>query len=153
MHNPHNGSGSRDRTTYLQTDDMHNGDHGSYDTLIQDQMVMPYESAFSKVLTLQRLSQHQLKDAIHLIFIGIGDEYILTVDACQKLRNGEPSKGCNKLHAKIQEVPNADKDRRAAIGIVTLCSGKRVDSNVLPAHQICVTNDIQDDQYDVGSDR
>ncbi|GKE60985.1 hypothetical protein Tco_1511352, partial [Tanacetum coccineum] len=24
---------------------MHNGDHGSYDTLIQDQMVMPYGSA------------------------------------------------------------------------------------------------------------
>ncbi|GJV65756.1 hypothetical protein Tco_1476584 [Tanacetum coccineum] len=36
---------------------MHNGDHGSYDTLIQDQMVMPYGSAFLKVLTLQRLSQ------------------------------------------------------------------------------------------------
>ncbi|GJQ89120.1 retrovirus-related pol polyprotein from transposon TNT 1-94 [Tanacetum coccineum] len=44
----------------LQQDDMHNGDHGSYDTLIQDQMVMPCGSAFLKVLTLQRLSQHQL---------------------------------------------------------------------------------------------
>ncbi|GKB84800.1 hypothetical protein Tco_0957072, partial [Tanacetum coccineum] len=44
----------------LQQDDMHNDDHGSYDTLIQDQMVMPYGSAFLKVLTLQRLLRHQL---------------------------------------------------------------------------------------------
>ncbi|GJT02411.1 hypothetical protein Tco_0823580 [Tanacetum coccineum] len=36
-------------TNAMQQDDMHNGDHGSYDTLIQDQMVMPYGSAFSKL--------------------------------------------------------------------------------------------------------
>ncbi|GJV08518.1 hypothetical protein Tco_1346174 [Tanacetum coccineum] len=43
----------------LQHDDMHNGDHGSYDTLIQDQMVMPYESAFLKS------SFESKKEAIH----------------------------------------------------------------------------------------
>ncbi|GJW13048.1 reverse transcriptase domain-containing protein [Tanacetum coccineum] len=51
-------AGSRDRPhRCLQHDDMHNGDHGSYDTLIQDQMVMPYESAFSQVLIYPNNSQ------------------------------------------------------------------------------------------------
>ncbi|GJR11134.1 hypothetical protein Tco_0793786 [Tanacetum coccineum] len=39
----------------LQQDDMHNGDHGSYDTLIQDQMVMLYECILEGPYT-QRLS-------------------------------------------------------------------------------------------------
>ncbi|GJX00467.1 hypothetical protein Tco_0184380 [Tanacetum coccineum] len=55
MHN-NKWSWFMDRHQCLQQDDMHNGDHGSYDTLIQDQMVMPYESAFSQVLIFQQWS-------------------------------------------------------------------------------------------------
>ncbi|GKA67115.1 hypothetical protein Tco_0766923 [Tanacetum coccineum] len=35
---------------------MHNGDHGSYDTLYKDQMVMHYDSAILMVLILQQWS-------------------------------------------------------------------------------------------------
>ncbi|GJR39501.1 integrase, catalytic region, zinc finger, CCHC-type containing protein [Tanacetum coccineum] len=71
----------------LQPDDMHNGDHGSYDTFDTDQMVMPYGSAFSKdsygIESENRAHFESENEAIHLILTGIGDEIYSTVDACQ----------------------------------------------------------------------
>ncbi|GJS98777.1 hypothetical protein Tco_0819947 [Tanacetum coccineum] len=83
---------------------MHNGDHGSYDTLIQDQMVMPYGSAFLKVLitptivTTPAVPATDEKEAIHLILTGIGDEIYSTVDACQTAYGNVGS------HQRLQQV-------------------------------------------------
>ncbi|GJU91052.1 hypothetical protein Tco_1303475 [Tanacetum coccineum] len=92
MHNNIMAAGSRDRPPCLQTDDMHNDDHGSYDTLIQDQDVMPYKNS-SNIPNKQRRDRYEYdsitesleseKEAIHLILIGIGDEIYSTVDACK----------------------------------------------------------------------
>ncbi|GKA64687.1 hypothetical protein Tco_0764394 [Tanacetum coccineum] len=91
MHNNIMAAGSRDRPPCLQTDDMHNDDHGSYDTLIQDQDVMPYKNS-SNIPNKQRRDRYEYdsitesleseKEAIHLILTGIGDEIYSTVDAC-----------------------------------------------------------------------
>ncbi|GJY58670.1 hypothetical protein Tco_0458562 [Tanacetum coccineum] len=55
MHNNIMAAGSRDRPPMLAIVTSAHGDHGSYDTLIQDQMVMPYGSAFLKMKYTQLL--------------------------------------------------------------------------------------------------
>ncbi|GJT44142.1 hypothetical protein Tco_0952857 [Tanacetum coccineum] len=71
----------------LQRDDMHKDDHGSYDTLIQDQMAMPYGSVFSKS------SFVSAKEEIYLILLGIGDEFINVYACTTALERWEAKKG------------------------------------------------------------
>ncbi|GKB71148.1 retrovirus-related pol polyprotein from transposon TNT 1-94 [Tanacetum coccineum] len=57
---------------------------GSYDTLIQDQMVMPYGSAFSQVLILQQcLIMNLKKEAIHLDITELEMKSTQLLMACQ----------------------------------------------------------------------
>ncbi|GJX98721.1 elongation factor 1-alpha [Tanacetum coccineum] len=84
----------------LQQDDMHNDDHGSYDTLIQDQMVIPYKSAFSKA------HFESTKEGFHLILrLRIGDEIYSTVDGMSTAQemweaNSERLQPVNELRAE-----------------------------------------------------
>ncbi|GKD63070.1 hypothetical protein Tco_1305178, partial [Tanacetum coccineum] len=77
MHNNIMAAGSRDRLPMLATGLLHNGDHGSYDTLIQDQMnssAVPEQTTVETVMNMtseNRAHFESEKEAIHLILTGI----------------------------------------------------------------------------------
>ncbi|GJR23540.1 hypothetical protein Tco_0972067 [Tanacetum coccineum] len=151
----HNGRWFKGFVTNVATDDMHNDDHGSYDTLIQDQVVIGLTEVHSRRnaesqngLKTPRITRKRCccaKQAEKGTCKDPGGFLMQTSGMREPLEQVQCDTDDNVSANDIQHFEQFES-------ISNTCAVETSDSNVIPDSPDMCDNDIQDDQNDVECD-